>query len=113
MLAGQTFAGKVVLISGASSGIGAESAKLYARAGASVALSARSKENIDKTVAEILKEVPSAKLLAGSVDARDTEATTNFVKATIEKFGRLDVLVANAGASSSPTLGACLLCFSS
>jgi len=94
----QAFARKDVLITGASSGIGAETAKLFARAGASVAMAARSQANLDSVRAEILKETPSAKLFVASVDVRDTKSVAEFVRGAAERFGHIDTVVPNAGA---------------
>ncbi|KAH9013968.1 NAD-P-binding protein [Lactarius hengduanensis] len=96
--ANQTYRGKVVLITGASRGIGQETAITYAKAGANVAIAGRSQETLDKTAAIIHAAVSGAQVLAVPVDVRDPTATEAAVQATLERFGRLDVLIANAGA---------------
>ncbi|KAI0265875.1 NAD-P-binding protein [Gloeopeniophorella convolvens] len=78
----KTFSGKIVFITGASRGIGQETAKQYARAGASVAIVARTQSALDETSDEI-----------ASVERA--------VRETLQRFGRLDVLIANAGGSTS------------
>jgi NAD(P)-dependent dehydrogenase (short-subunit alcohol dehydrogenase family) len=93
----QTFAGKVVLITGASRGIGAEIALQYARAGAKVALVARTQAALDTSRDAILRESPSAQVLVFPADVRDVTRAQEIVAATVAHFGRLDVLVANAG----------------
>jgi NAD(P)-dependent dehydrogenase (short-subunit alcohol dehydrogenase family) len=92
----QTFAGKVVLVTGASRGIGAEVARQYAHAGAKLALVARSQANLEARRDAILLERPSAQVLVFSADARDVVRAQEIVSATVTHFGRLDVLVANA-----------------
>jgi NAD(P)-dependent dehydrogenase (short-subunit alcohol dehydrogenase family) len=92
----QTFAGKVVLITGASRGIGAEISLQYARAGAKLALVARSQAALDASRDAILRECPSAQVLVFPADVRDVSRAQEVVTATISHFGRLDVLVANA-----------------
>ncbi|KAH9079206.1 NAD-P-binding protein [Lactarius deliciosus] len=96
--ANQTYRGKVVLITGASRGIGQETALTYAKAGAHVAIAGRSQETLDKTAAIIHAAVSGAQVLAVPADVRDPTATEAAVQATLERFGRLDVLIANAAA---------------
>jgi NAD(P)-dependent dehydrogenase (short-subunit alcohol dehydrogenase family) len=98
----QTFAGKVVLIAGASRGIGAEIALQYARAGANLALVARSQTTLDARRDEILRARPSAQVLVFSADVRDVSKAQEIVTATVAHFGRLDVLVANAATIRAP-----------
>ncbi|KAH9030653.1 NAD-P-binding protein [Lactarius pseudohatsudake] len=96
--ANQTYRGKVVLITGASRGIGQETAITYAKAGANVTIAGRSQETLDKTAAIIHAAVSGAQVLAVPTDVRDPKATEAAVQATLERFGRLDVLIANAAA---------------
>ena len=93
----QTFANKVVLITGASRGIGAQTALQYARAGASLSLVARTQSSLDSSKAAILREHPSAKVLTFPTDVRDVKRAAEVVAATVAHFGRLDILIANAG----------------
>jgi NAD(P)-dependent dehydrogenase (short-subunit alcohol dehydrogenase family) len=92
----QTFAGKVVLITGASRGIGAGIASQYARAGASLTLVARTQAALDASRDAILRERPSAKILTFPTDVTDVTKAQEAVASTIARFGRLDILVANA-----------------
>lgn len=92
----KTFRGKVILVTGASRGIGLETALHYARAGASLTLVARKQETLDESKATITKEIPGAQIITYPADVRDTAAAEGAIKATIAKFGRLDVLIANA-----------------
>ncbi|KAH9002473.1 NAD-P-binding protein [Lactarius hatsudake] len=101
--ANQTYRGKVVLVTGASRGIGQETAITYAMAGAKVTIAGLLQETLDKTAAVIHTAVPGAQVLAVSTDVRDPKATEAAVQATLERFGRLDVLIANAGASGNLT----------
>lgn len=86
------FENKVVLITGASSGIGAETAVHFAKLGASLALVARSADNLT-AVAERCVGIVKPLIIVADV-GKDTE---QIVKQTIEHFGKLDVLVNNAG----------------
>ncbi|KZV63871.1 NAD-P-binding protein [Peniophora sp. CONT] len=94
----KTYAGKVVLVTGGSRGIGASAATHYARAGASVAVVARSADTLEEVRAAIVKETPGAQVLTFAVDVKDSAAAERAVEETVKHFGKLDVLVANAGA---------------
>ena len=84
--------GKCVLITGASRGIGAAAARVFADAGANVVLTAR---NAD-AIAEIAGEIGEAALAVPCDVSRYWEVETA-VKAAVETFGRLDVYIGNAG----------------
>jgi len=86
---------KVVLITGASSGIGAGVARRLAKEGAKVVLTARRKELLDSLAQEITAQGGQA--LALQVDVTDNHAIKEMVNETVAKYGRLDVLVNNAG----------------
>ena len=86
---------KVVLITGASSGIGAGTARVLAAAGAKVVLGARRVEKLDALAKEIKAAGGTARTRA--LDVRDRAANEAFVKVAHDEFGRVDVLVANAG----------------
>ncbi|SIO21602.1 SDR family oxidoreductase [Vannielia litorea] len=85
--------GKVVMITGASRGIGAEAARVFAAAGAKVALLARSEEAVADLAGELGPEVA----LAIPCDVSRFWEVAAAVEATVKTFGRLDVLVNNAG----------------
>ncbi|VDB85697.1 unnamed protein product [Peniophora sp. CBMAI 1063] len=93
----KSFAGKVVLVTGASRGIGSVIAKHYAKAGAAVALVARSAESLAAVKAAIQAETPDARVLTFAVDVKDPVATERAVEDIVAKLGGLDVVVANAG----------------
>jgi len=85
-------AGKVILITGASSGIGAATARALARCGCRLALTARS---ADKLAALAQELGPDA--LAVPADVTQSGDAARMVEQTLERFGRIDVLFANAG----------------
>lgn len=87
--------GKVVLITGGSTGIGAETARLLAERGAKVAIAARRKDRLDEVVADIAATGGTARSYA--LDVTDKSAVQSVVAAIIADFGRLDVLINNAG----------------
>lgn len=88
-------AGVVALITGASSGIGAATARRLANEGATVALIARRKERLDSLVAEIERSGGTA--LAVTADISDRRQAEASAQAVVDRFGRLDILVNNAG----------------
>ena len=83
---------KVVIITGASSGIGEETARVLAKNGAKVVLSARREERLEKLSSEIGEN--AAYLRSDVVNPEDMKALVALAK---EKFGRVDVVFANAG----------------
>lgn len=83
---------KVVIITGASSGIGAETAKVLAQNGTKVVLSARREDRLKALVAEIGEN--AAYLTSDVSSLSDMQALASFAK---QKFGRVDALFANAG----------------
>src|SRR5258705_9788918 len=87
--------GKVVAITGASSGIGEATARHLAAQGAKVVLGARRDDRLKTLAAELEKAGGEAEPLRLDVTRRDDVAA--FVKRAQERFGRLDVLVSNAG----------------
>ena len=86
---------KVVLITGGSTGIGAEVARLLASQGATVAIAARRKDKLDEVVATI--EAAGGTARAYSLDVTDKRQVEAVVAATVADFGKLDVLINNAG----------------
>jgi NADP-dependent 3-hydroxy acid dehydrogenase YdfG len=88
-------AGKVALVVGASSGIGEATAVALAVAGAAVALSARRADRLRELARRI--EVTGGKALALPGDVTDEAVAKSVVARTLERFGRLDILVNSAG----------------
>ena len=87
--------GKVALVTGASSGIGLTTAKLFAREGAKVAILARRLNVLEEKAAEIRAEGGECLPIAG--DVTDPESVNAAVQKVIDTWGRIDILVNNAG----------------
>jgi NADP-dependent 3-hydroxy acid dehydrogenase YdfG len=92
---GTDLTGKVVAVTGASSGIGEATALACAQAGAAVALAARRGERIEQLAAQIAGD--GGRALAVETDVGDEQQASAFVARTNDELGRLDVLVNNAG----------------
>lgn len=87
--------GKVIVITGASSGLGEAAAKHLAQLGATVVLGARRADKIEKLANDILEY--GGKALAIATDVTNREQVKNLAYSAVEKFGRVDVLLNNAG----------------
>jgi NADP-dependent 3-hydroxy acid dehydrogenase YdfG len=87
--------GKVVVITGASSGLGESTARHLAKLGATVVLGARRKERLDGIVKDIQSD--GGKALAVTVDVTSQAEVEALVKVAIDTYGKIDVLVNNAG----------------
>src|SRR3954453_11526642 len=91
----QPLAGRVALVTGASSGIGEATALALAGAGAAVAIGARRRDRLDALAAKLRDD--GARVLQLSLDVTDEEACRDAVTRTRDELGGLDVLVNNAG----------------
>lgn len=94
------YAGKTVLVTGAGSGIGKAIAKGFADNGANLVVLGRRADAIAGTIAD----VPAERSLAIAADLTDRSQVTDAVARIVERFGRLDVVVANAAAYTSGEL---------
>lgn len=92
-----TFSSQVAVITGASStsGIGAAVARKFARAGGSVVLAARGREGLERVASEIERE--GGRALVVPTDVTDIDAAEGLIAAALDEFGRIDLLVNNAG----------------
>ena len=88
------FNNKTVIVTGGSEGVGAAAARMFAEAGANLVLVARNKKNLD-TIAEELREKTRVEVFA--MDVSDADACVDVFKKAAFEFGRVDVLVNNAG----------------
>jgi NADP-dependent 3-hydroxy acid dehydrogenase YdfG len=87
--------GKVVVITGASSGLGESTARHLAKLGATVVLGARRKDRLDAIVKDI--QAGGGKALAVTVDVTKRTDVEGLVKKAVDTYGKIDVLMNNAG----------------
>ncbi len=90
-----SLSGRVAFVTGASQGIGRACAMRLAKDGASVAVAARNKEKLDELVNEITGAGGQAHAI--TLDVADEEQVKSAIKATLSQFGKIDILINNAG----------------
>src|SRR5712692_8451240 len=93
-------ANKTALITGGNSGIGLATARLFVAEGARVAITGRNQKTLDFAVAELGHD-----LLALQADVTDIEATERAVAKLVARFGKLDIVFANAGIPGATPVG--------
>ncbi len=96
----ERFAGKVVLVTGAASGIGAATARRFSEEGAAVAMVDREEAKLRATAASF----PAERTMTVAADVADLMAVERFVQEAVNRFRRLDVLVNNAGVVAKGTV---------
>lgn len=104
------FRDKVVIVTGASSGIGKETAREFARNGSKVVLASRSLDRIRKLESELLSE--NHDVMAIQTDVSREEQCRRLIEETIKKYGKIDILINNAGLSMKalfPNADLCVL----
>lgn len=97
-------ANKTAFITGGNSGIGLATARLFVAEGAKVAITGRNQATLEDAAKEL---GPNA--LALVADANDIAATEQAIRRTVEKFGKLDIVFANAGIAGNTPIGATTL----
>lgn len=95
-------AGRVALVTGASQGIGRACALTLAESGAQVALAARNEEKLAAVVKEI--EAKAGRAAAFRMDVSDEDSVKSAVKSALERFGKIDILINNAGVTRDALL---------
>ena len=92
--------GKIAIVTGASRGIGAATARAFADAGAAVALAARSEHELTELAAAI--DAAGGRAIAVPTDVGDADAVRQLVERTVQTFGRLDLAFNNAAGGGLP-----------
>jgi NAD(P)-dependent dehydrogenase (short-subunit alcohol dehydrogenase family) len=98
------FEGKVVLVTGAGSGLGQEAAYQVAKEGAKLSLVDLNSKGLEETKGRILKAAPNAELLLVTANVANEEEVKNYVNQTVEKFGKIDGFFNNAGIEGKQNL---------
>ncbi|HET6561813.1 MAG TPA: SDR family oxidoreductase [Marmoricola sp.] len=97
--------GKTILITGASSGLGAEMARQFAALGYDLALCARRSERLEELRGEIIAAHPGRRVEVRQLDVNDHDRVFDVFRAFHADFGRLDRIVVNAGLGKGAPLG--------
>jgi NAD(P)-dependent dehydrogenase (short-subunit alcohol dehydrogenase family) len=102
-MSGCDFAGRTAIVTGASRGIGLATARLLVAGGANVVLTSRSQDAADQAAAEVTSgDAPGVAIGIGA-HAANSDAVQACVSTTLERFGRIDILINNAG--TNPAFG--------
>lgn len=88
--------GQTAIVTGCSTGLGVQMAKALANQGCNIAVVAR-RQNLIEEVASQIKDEFGVETIAITCDITDTESVEKMVKTTFERFGRIDILINNAG----------------
>lgn len=92
---------KIVIITGGTSGIGLCAAKIFMDNGATVSIFGKTQEEVDAAKAELKETHPDKEVLGFAPDLTNRDEVMAAVGAVAEKYGRLDVMINNAGVTSS------------
>jgi len=105
MASTRDFTGKVVIITGSSAGIGAETAIQFSKCGAQVVITGRNAKNLSEVSQQCKKVSPKGlEPLEVVADVTKTDDCKRLIDSTISQFGKLDVLVNNADAAFASSL---------
>jgi NAD(P)-dependent dehydrogenase (short-subunit alcohol dehydrogenase family) len=88
--------GRVAIVTGGGTGIGAATARVFAEHGADVVVAARTVEDLERTSSAI-EEATGRRCVAVPTDVKDEEQVTRMVQRTVDELGRVDILINNAG----------------
>lgn len=104
VIAGIDLSGKQVVITGASSGLGVETARALAQCGAAVLMVARDAGKLDAAVAEVRAAVPGASVGTAMLDLADLDSVRSGAADILQQCPRIDILINNAGVMACPLL---------
>tara|TARA_Y100000748_G_scaffold45505_1_gene33999 strand:- start:310 stop:1290 length:981 start_codon:yes stop_codon:yes gene_type:complete len=102
VLLGHDLAGRHYMVTGASSGLGEESSRALAQAGATVTMLARNQSKLDKAIERIKSTNPTARLNAGIIDLSDQQSIRDYAREFLATGATIDVLINNAGVMVCP-----------
>lgn len=94
--------GKIIIVTGANTGLGYETSLELARKGALVVMACRNLEKANKAKSQISETIPEAKLDALQIDLSSLKSVRSFAKSFLSKYDRLDLLINNAGVMMPP-----------
>jgi NAD(P)-dependent dehydrogenase (short-subunit alcohol dehydrogenase family) len=101
-MAGVDLSGRTIVVTGASSGLGVEASRVFAKAGATVVMAVRDPAKAESVVAAIRDEVPAAKLAVVQLDLADLRSVRECAERILAQHPVIDVLVDNAGIMCVP-----------
>ncbi|RLQ22313.1 SDR family NAD(P)-dependent oxidoreductase [Seongchinamella sediminis] len=104
VIQGIDLSGKRAVVTGASSGLGVETARTLAAAGAAVMMVARNPAKLDTAVASVRKAVPAARIETALLDLADLDSVRAGAREIGEKFPRINLLINNAGVMACPLM---------
>lgn len=104
IVAGIDLNGKVAVVTGASAGLGVETARALAAAGAEVVLAARDRERTEAVMAEIRAGDPQTRLVFQPLDLADLGSVRAATDALARRYPAIHILIANAGVMASPLM---------
>ena len=96
MLNGYDLTGRVAIVTGGGTGIGAATAHLLARQGADVVIASRTAAELERTAQEIAR-ASGRRCLPVATDVKDEQQVAQMVQRTVDELGRVDILINNAG----------------
>ena len=102
VIEGISLAGKVAVVTGASAGLGIETARVLAAAGARVLLVARDGKKLEPVLQSLQAELPDAQLDSALMDLADLDSIRTAAADIVERFGCIDLLINNAGVMACP-----------
>ena len=102
VIAGIDLSGKIAVVTGASAGLGVETARTLAGAGAEVILMARDEAKVSAVVESLRRELPSASVEHRLLDLADLASVRAAASDLLEEFPRIDLLINNAGVMACP-----------
>ena len=102
VIAGISLAGKVAVVTGGSAGLGIETARVLASAGARVLLVARNREKLEPVLQSLHEQVPGAQLESALMDLSDLDSVRTAAANIAARYPRINLLINNAGVMACP-----------